>query len=57
MTSNVLVPLEHEPAADDPVTPTGRATRWRRWVLANVAGEVVGFGLAAVVGVGVAQLF
>ena len=32
------------------------AILWRRWVLANVAGEVVGFGLAVVAGVGVAAL-
>jgi hypothetical protein len=29
---------------------------WRHWVLANVVGEIVGFGLAMVIGVGVAQV-
>jgi hypothetical protein len=39
------------------VEPNDGARLWRRWVTANVAGEVVGFGLAAAVGVILAKFF
>jgi hypothetical protein len=33
-----------------PPVLSAKAGVWRRWIIANVAGEMIGFGLAAVVG-------
>ncbi len=34
-----------------PVTPVSRATFWLRWVLANAAGELLGLGGSALIGI------
>jgi len=44
------------PGGIRPATPTA-VSLWRGWVLANIAGDMVGFGLAAAVAMGIAQLF